>query len=354
MEWYSGMTEHFDPYHKWLGIPPKDQPANHYRLLGVEKYETDREVIDAAANRLMAYLQDLSTGESAAPAQRLLNQISAARLVLLNPSRKDEYDKQLQAESVPVARPVAPRTAPPLARPAPIAPTPPAHLAPQIATQPAAQPAGPFVVTDDEGVGKRGTGKRKSAGAHKSRKNPSYAPIILLAIAAIAVAGLALYVLTRPAVPAPPRPSDEIVIIEQASPPPAVTDTRLRIEIDEQDRSGVAITVDRRRRQVATRGDIAFDLSPGSHTVVIRREGYLTIDRDVEIAKGKTSVLKTEWKVDEDAVRRANRFDIPSGALNDLNQAKSAGASNKGGGKAGADKKGNGKKGAGKNGPGKK
>ncbi len=118
MEWYSGMTEHFDPYHKWLGIPPKDQPANHYRLLGVEKYETDREVIDAAANRLMAYLQDLSTGESAAPAQRLLNQISAARLVLLNPSRKDEYDKQLQAESVPVARPVAPRTAPPLARPA--------------------------------------------------------------------------------------------------------------------------------------------------------------------------------------------------------------------------------------------
>lgn len=23
----------FDPYHKWLGIPPKDQPPNHYRLL---------------------------------------------------------------------------------------------------------------------------------------------------------------------------------------------------------------------------------------------------------------------------------------------------------------------------------
>ena len=27
----------FDPYHKWLGIPPKQQPPDHYRLLGVER-----------------------------------------------------------------------------------------------------------------------------------------------------------------------------------------------------------------------------------------------------------------------------------------------------------------------------
>ena len=26
--------EAIDPYHKWLGIPPHEQPANHYRLLG--------------------------------------------------------------------------------------------------------------------------------------------------------------------------------------------------------------------------------------------------------------------------------------------------------------------------------
>jgi hypothetical protein len=26
----------FDPYYHWLGIAPKDQPPNHYRLLGVE------------------------------------------------------------------------------------------------------------------------------------------------------------------------------------------------------------------------------------------------------------------------------------------------------------------------------
>jgi hypothetical protein len=25
----------FDPYHVWLGIPPHEQPPNHYRLLGI-------------------------------------------------------------------------------------------------------------------------------------------------------------------------------------------------------------------------------------------------------------------------------------------------------------------------------
>ena len=24
-----------DPYHVWLGIPPEEQPPNHYRLLGI-------------------------------------------------------------------------------------------------------------------------------------------------------------------------------------------------------------------------------------------------------------------------------------------------------------------------------
>jgi hypothetical protein len=43
-------TRQFDPYHKWLGIPPKDQPADHYRLLAIERFEADPEVIETAAN----------------------------------------------------------------------------------------------------------------------------------------------------------------------------------------------------------------------------------------------------------------------------------------------------------------
>ncbi|MGO8752923.1 MAG: hypothetical protein ACLQNE_43835 [Thermoguttaceae bacterium] len=38
------MSRIFDPYHQWLGIPPKDQPSNHYRLLGVDLCESDPDV----------------------------------------------------------------------------------------------------------------------------------------------------------------------------------------------------------------------------------------------------------------------------------------------------------------------
>lgn len=92
------MAEGFDPYYKWLGIPPKDQPPHHYRLLGIEVFEDDRDVIDAAANRVMSYLKDMSTGDDAAHSQTLLNEISRARICLLNADKKTAYDEQLRQD----------------------------------------------------------------------------------------------------------------------------------------------------------------------------------------------------------------------------------------------------------------
>ncbi len=92
------MAEKFDPYHAWLGIPKWDQPANAYRLLGVEIFEKNRKVIEAAANRQMAYLQELSTGDDVELAQKLLGEVSRARVVLLNPEKKKAYDKKLSAQ----------------------------------------------------------------------------------------------------------------------------------------------------------------------------------------------------------------------------------------------------------------
>ncbi len=86
----------FDPYHKWLGIAPKDQPPNHYRLLAIDLFESDPEVIDAGANRQMAYLQQRATGEHVTLSQKLLNEIAAARLCLLNPKQKAEYDSAVR------------------------------------------------------------------------------------------------------------------------------------------------------------------------------------------------------------------------------------------------------------------
>ena len=52
----------FDPYHKWLGIPPEEQPPNHYRLLGVSLFEASPEVIVASAARQMDYVRRFSRG----------------------------------------------------------------------------------------------------------------------------------------------------------------------------------------------------------------------------------------------------------------------------------------------------
>ena len=88
----------FDPYYKWLGIPPKDQPPTRYRLLAVNLFEADPDVIDAAANRQMSFLQQKATGEHAAESQKLLNEVSAARLCLLNAEKKAAYDCTLKQE----------------------------------------------------------------------------------------------------------------------------------------------------------------------------------------------------------------------------------------------------------------
>ena len=53
------MSGAFDPYRKWFGIPPEDQPPNHYRLLGIELFECDEEAIDNAATQRMAFVKYL-------------------------------------------------------------------------------------------------------------------------------------------------------------------------------------------------------------------------------------------------------------------------------------------------------
>lgn len=94
------MSSGFDPYHKWLGIPPQEQPPHHDRLLGVALFEVDTDVIDAAANQRMSYLQAMAAGEHVRHSQRLLNEIAAARRCLLNPQTRAEYDTRLQRDEV--------------------------------------------------------------------------------------------------------------------------------------------------------------------------------------------------------------------------------------------------------------
>lgn len=91
------MSE-FDPYHKWLGIAPHDQPPNYYRLLGLSPFEADADVIDAASSKQMVFLRSCATGPHAGLSQKLLNEVAAARLCLLNPEKKNAYDEKLKVE----------------------------------------------------------------------------------------------------------------------------------------------------------------------------------------------------------------------------------------------------------------
>ncbi len=90
------MSDEFDPYHKWLGIPPKDQPPNHYRLLGLETFESDPDVIDAAAFRQTAHVRTYQLGPHSGLSQKLLNEIATAKVCLLDPQKKAAYDEELR------------------------------------------------------------------------------------------------------------------------------------------------------------------------------------------------------------------------------------------------------------------
>ena len=99
------MTDDFDPYYTWLGIPPEDQPATHYRLLGVREFEPSLDVISNAGDQRMAYLRTFQVGKRSALSQRLLNEMAAAKVCLLDADQRKAYDAKLKASK---PKPVAP------------------------------------------------------------------------------------------------------------------------------------------------------------------------------------------------------------------------------------------------------
>ena len=108
------MEQSFDPYRKWLGIPPDEQPPDHYRLLGIARFEDDPDVISGAADRQMAHVRTFQTGRRSAESQRILNELSTARLSLLGDGKKEEYDNALRLANPPSPPTGAAHAAPPL------------------------------------------------------------------------------------------------------------------------------------------------------------------------------------------------------------------------------------------------
>lgn len=129
------MNSSFDHYHKWLAIPPEHQPPNHYQLLGLQAFESDLDVIEAAADQRMAHIRSYQTGKNGDLAQQLLNELSAARIVLLDDRKRGNYDRQLR-HAMP-SEPAAQQRVQPTPQVAPAAPHINAYTSPfDLAAQP--------------------------------------------------------------------------------------------------------------------------------------------------------------------------------------------------------------------------
>ena len=98
------MADSFDPYRKWLAIPPEEQPPHCYRLLAIPLFESDPDVISNAADGRMSQIKNYQTGPHAKLSQQILNQIAAAKVCLLDPKKKAVYDQRLRAKLQPAVQ----------------------------------------------------------------------------------------------------------------------------------------------------------------------------------------------------------------------------------------------------------
>jgi hypothetical protein len=178
-------------------------------LLGIELFEEDRDVIDAAANRVMSYLKDLATGDEAAHSQELLNEISRARICLLNREKKAAYDAQLreklkadgllgEALRKPRAKKPPPKlskaSGPPPAKPPTAAPPPLGTVAPPVGTtstfpvldasaqqRPAVELVNVAIQTEDEQKNRAADPSETAAAANRDQGKYSRSLLALLA-----------------------------------------------------------------------------------------------------------------------------------------------------------------------------
>lgn len=94
----ANTSSDFDAYFVLLGIPPEQQPPSYYRLLDVQDFEEDIDIIDRGYERRMAYLHMIKSGDHLDAAEDLKGELARARLCLLSPEKKSVYDEILREQ----------------------------------------------------------------------------------------------------------------------------------------------------------------------------------------------------------------------------------------------------------------
>jgi hypothetical protein len=110
------VSESFNPYVEWLGFTGGQRPADHYELLGIDRFQNDPAAIGHAADVLTSRIRRVRPGQYLAAWQDLLDQLRLAKTCLLDPASKAAYDASLRGPAQPL--PVEPAySAPPMAQP---------------------------------------------------------------------------------------------------------------------------------------------------------------------------------------------------------------------------------------------
>jgi hypothetical protein len=109
------MAEGFDPYRNWLGLAVGGREPNHYELLSLAVFEADKSRINEAADRAAQLVTSQATTAQVPQSQKLLYQISTARVCLLNAAEKARYDDQLRQQQSQLKAEMPVAKAPPAA-----------------------------------------------------------------------------------------------------------------------------------------------------------------------------------------------------------------------------------------------
>ena len=260
------MAADFNPYHVWLGIPLKDQPANYYRLLSLDLFETSGDVIDSAADRQTAHLRTFQSGKHGELTQRLLNEVAAARVCLLDPKKRAAYDQQLRAKSSAAAP--AP-TAQPAGEPA----KPPAPLRRASAQSDAEKRdnlIGESSARTPQNSGVKSARSLQDAAKQDSRnhKNSVY---IAAAVVLIVAAGIGFFVMNRK------------------------TDGTLVLDWPASDLTNVAISIDGSPIEIPATGPWEHQFPAGPHHFVAQRPAF-KMTADIILAAGERMSISPDWK----------------------------------------------------------
>ncbi len=293
------MAAPFDPYLKWLGIPPKHQPPNAYRLLGVELFESDADVIDNAADQRMAHLRNFAGGQHSEWSQKILNEIATARVRLLNTEQKTAYDEvlrnQLEAQKRPAVRAVA--RPEPRVKAAPVAKTVPVIDALKTETH------RPVAIVADS--------KQRSLWMYLA----AIAGGVLVVIIVLAFVVSRNYDDeiasddrrpdraangdTRPDNAPADDPIEEQIPPDEppiAKPPQEDPKTLLVLNWPEDQRHNARVLIDDSSMPVPATGNVEYPLSPGAHVVIMLRPGYETIRSRVSLRPGDRHDFQPVWQ----------------------------------------------------------